>query len=326
MSYRFVFGPVLSSRLGRSLGLDLLEKKICSFDCLYCEVGPTPERTVKRGVYAPTELLLRELAHWREHHEITPDYVTLGGSGEPCLHSEMGRIITEVRNIVPGVPVAVLTNASLMSDPQVRRELALADAVLPSLDTLVPKEFQRCNRPHPDISLQDIKDGLLAFRNEFKGRIFLEVLLCAQLNDSNENLALLREFVRQLQPDRVDVTTLSRPGAYAGGKAADAATLQRFRQVLEPLAHGADAQRTIASGNTLVHNGDSNETSAPEAQLAEEVYQSLRRRPQTVEQLAHALQAPGTGIENALSLLRGTGRVVALHAAPQSEPVFYKAV
>ncbi len=336
MSYRHVFGPVISSRLDRSLGLDLLVtdergEKTCSFDCVYCEVGPNPERTLQRSRFAPLEDILQELSHWREQHGTHLDHVTLGGSGEPCLHSEMGEIIRQVKAMLPTIPLAVLTNSSLLFDVQVRRELALADVVLPSLDTLVEGEFQRVNRPHPDLDIRTLADSLLQFREEFAGRLYLEVLLCAGVNDSEENLELLRQFIPRLRPDRVDVVTLSRPGAYAKGRPVDQDTLVRFREALESLAGKSwpKAGRTGQQpGTVLLRSGAcqaGNAESLAES-LAEEIYQSLRRRPQTAPQLAEALNAPVLAVETAVGQLKQQHRLMALSAASQQEPVFYKAL
>jgi len=332
MSYSHVFGPVISSRLGRSLGLDLLTRqggeKICSFDCIYCEVGPNAQRVLRRQRHAPPDVLLQELAHWRAHHASPLDHVTLGGSGEPCLHSDLGAIITGVRRVLPQTPVAVLTNTSLFPDPQVRSELALADVVLPSLDSLVQEEFQLVNRPHPSVTAATVAEALLAFGREFQGRLYLEVLLCQGINDSERNLELLGEFILKLAPQRVDVVTLSRPGAYARARAVDAETLTRFRKALEPLATGEPETQPRGENQAVAGHGAETRGVAEELALtlAEEVYQSLRRRPQTGAQLAQALDAAPEAVDAALELLSREQRLLRLNPASQREPVFYKAV
>ena len=227
--FRYVFGPVMSGRLGRSLGLDLLGRRVCSMNCVYCESGPLQTLTLTRKPYVPADELLAELAAWEARRlargEPRPDVVTLGGLGEPTLNSDLPAIIAGVRKILPGVPVAVLTNASLMTDPQVRRELAEADIVLPSLDSLEPGEFGRVNRPHRGVDPAAVARGILEFRGHFGGRLWLEILLVAGVNDSAENLARLTGFCRELGPDRVDVVTLTRPGTEADARAVDTATL-----------------------------------------------------------------------------------------------------
>jgi len=290
MAYRYVFGPVFSGRLGLSLGLDLLGSKTCSMDCVYCEVGATDELTVLRRPYVPAADILAELeAGVAEGHET--EYVTLGGSGEPCLNSEMGAVIAGIRRILPGKRVAVLTNATHLTDPAVREELQGADVVLPSLDSLVPEEFRRINRAAKTVNPLDIAEGLLTFRQEYTGKIFLEVLLAAGYNDSRENLERLREFVSRLRPDRVDVTTLSRPGTLAEAKAVDADTLAAWRREL-----GAGAQEQ--------HRKAEAKDADPE-NAAQMILASLARRPQTVLQLAAGLGLTETSVMAGLKRLEG---------------------
>ncbi|GAB6036336.1 radical SAM protein [Fundidesulfovibrio butyratiphilus] len=279
-----VFGPVRSGRLGASLGLDLLGTKICSFDCLYCEVGPTRGLTRARKPYVPAKRVLDELKAWLAAPHPPFQVVTLGGMGEPTLNSEMGEILAGVRRLVPGMPTAVLTNSSLMGDAQVRRELALADMVLPSMDTLVQSEFEALNRPHPGNALADIRQGLLDFRREYSGKIFLEVLVLDGVNDSDENLELLRRFVQELAPDRVDVTTMSRPGAYREAKSASPQTLERFRQALGRQGCGTEPEKAAQFAIGL-DNADSLRLN----EIRGFVLESLARRPQTAAQLSRAL-------------------------------------
>lgn len=294
MAYRYVFGPVYSGRLGLSLGLDLLGCKACSMDCVYCEVGATTELTLTRRVYAPARDILRELEDWASRG-LETQYVTLGGSGEPCLNTDMGAVIEGVRRILPGKQVAVLTNSTLLPDPEVRRQLLGADAVLPSLDTLVENEFRRINRACPGLSPLDIAEAMLTFRAEYNGRILLEILLAAGYNDSEENLALLKDFVSRLRPDRVDVTTLSRPGTLEAARAVDSETMARWREAL-----GAEA----ASGQEH-HKAD--EHDLPLEDVVEMIRASLARRPQTVLHLVAALGVSEHDVTQALKTLEGTG-------------------
>jgi len=308
MTYKYVFGPVLSSRLGLSLGLDLTGAAICSMDCLYCEVGRTALLTTARKPYVPARLILEELAHWKEHVGRKIDAVTLGGSGEPLLNSEFGEVIRGARRIMAGTPVAVLTNASLLTDPAVRRELAQADAVLPSLDSLVPEEFAAVNRPEQGVKPQAVAEALLAFRREFTGKIFLEVLLVAGINDSEENLRRLKAFLPGLAPERVDVVTLSRPGAYPEARSVDKATLERWRQILG--AGQAD--------DLCVTAESSNPKALTKQDIQEIVRNSVRRRPQTAEQLARATGLAAESVREALDDLTKMGGVRAM-ASPEGE-------
>lgn len=343
MPLAHVFGPVASGRLGRSLGLDLLGGRVCSMDCLYCEVGATDVHTCERAPYVPAGVLLEELARWRDaeaaSHGGTPDnrpramlvdHVTLGGSGEPCLNSDLARIIAGCRDILPGVPVAVLTNSTLLHRDDVRADLAGADVVLPSLDSLVESEFRALNRPCKGVTARGVADGLLGFARGFGGRIWLEVLLARGINDTAENLALLRDYVRQLAPHRVDVTTLSRPGASPRALPVDRDVLARWSDELNAAAGcsghtAADHLRATAlPDDGARHAQDARQPERPDTvanpdDLQEAVLRSIARRPQTAPQLAKALGAPLDAVRKALAGLaaRGACAPVAETALPR---------
>jgi wyosine [tRNA(Phe)-imidazoG37] synthetase (radical SAM superfamily) len=307
--YHYVFGPVTSGRLGVSLGLDLLGRTVCSYDCLYCEVGRTREKTLARAPYVDPGAVLDELARWAAANE-PPDAVTLGGMGEPCLNSGLGALIDGARAILPHTPVAVLTNSSLLHLSDVAEELARADVVLPSMDTLVDAEFRRLNQPAEGLDLETMARALLDFGQGFSGRLFLEVLLCAGVNDSERNLALMRDFCGLLRPDRVDVVTLNRPGAYPAARAVDTATLARWRDALA----AAPLPSTARTGQRLRHAGQG--TNASKA-----VLQSLRRRPQTAPQLASSLGLEPLAVHKALESLAEAGHIQ-IHKSGGAEPFF----
>ena len=290
-----------------SLGLDLLGARICSFDCLYCEAGATETLTVRRKPYVPAGRILEELTVWKAAGHPAPDVVTLGGMGEPCLNTAFGDVIAGTRELFPGIPVAVLTNSSLLSDPEVRAALDLADIVLPSMDTLVDTEYQRLNRPHRDVGLDAVRRGLLDFRAGFDGMIFLEILLLAGINDTGENLELLREFCGELAPTRIDVVTMSRPGAHPGAMAVSREALLRFREALgasaAPPSALPDGHGPAACVARVTRDG-----ATPDA-LAARIAASVARRPQTVEGLATALGVDAARVRQALALLERTGAV-----------------
>ena len=335
--FRYVFGPVLSGRLGRSLGLDLLGERVCSMNCVYCESGALKQLTLARAPYVPAVDLLAELEHWEAERQAAgqpkPVVVTLGGLGEPTLNSELPQIITGVRGLLPGVPVAVLTNASLMTEPQVRAELAQADMILPSLDALDPKAFQAVNRACPGLDPNAIADGILSFRAETLDRsadgqtsyqpqhtkLFLEVLLVAGVNDGQRNLELLAAFCNRLQPDRVDVTTLSRPGTEPLARAVDSETLTLWRARLGQPAcavagQGAAGHCALDAGSRLAvpaKSGHEQNGGLQPEELRARLLASLARRPQTGAQLAEALLADQDGVTNALAQLLAAGRISA---------------
>ena len=299
MKYKYVFGPVMSGRLGRSLGLDLLGDRICTMDCVYCEVGATRELTVERRPYVPATEILRELAEWKTEGFEPPDIITLGGLGEPCLNSEMADVIAGARKLFPDTDIAVLTNATLMTDPEVRRELCMADVVLPSLDSLVANEFMDLNRPVDGVAPEGVADGIVAFRKEFNGKIFLEILLAEGKNDSDENLGRLKTFCQRLAPDRVDVVTLTRPGTVKGVRPVDGEVLSRWRMALESGKHRVET-RSMSSAKAI----------RPD-QVVDHVRASLARRPQTASQLAQALNADPKLVRAAVEALLKKDAIVA---------------
>ena len=269
-------------------------------------MGPTRALTRARKPYVPADKLLGELASWMFNPHPEFEVITLGGMGEPTLNSDMGRIIKGVRELAPGVPVAVLTNSSLVNDPQVRTELALADMVLPSMDTLVPAEFAAINKPLAGATLVDIRRGLLEFRKLYPGKIFLEILVLAGVNDSDENLERLRSFVEELAPDRVDVVTMTRPGAYPQALPAPAATLDRFRLALCPSRENGDQEpeKSRHFGHPL-----DNPVEERLQALSMRVLDSLARRPQTTKGLALALGEHVEPLQNLLDDLAARGLI-----------------
>lgn len=315
MEFKTLYGPVRSGRLGLSLGVDLLGRRICSMDCLYCEAGPTKALTLQRRAYMPAKVILEELRAWRKEQLPRPEHLTLGGLGEPCLNSDLPEIIHGCRELFPDIPVAVLTNSTLLHDPAVRGELAEAQVVLPSLDSLVEREFLAVNRPCQKIDLTMITSGLLQFRREFSGRICLEILLLQGLNDSPENLAMQREFIARLRPEQVDVVTMSRPGSSPRAKAVDAQTLSAWRSALVPLAAGSPPAKPGTS------------QAAPDAlnleTAADLALNSLRRRPQTPDQLSEALGLPEG---KAREIIRGLLQKGSIEPAEDSGDDFYRAI
>ncbi|MBC7219640.1 MAG: radical SAM protein [Hadesarchaea archaeon] len=202
-----VYGPVSSWRLGRSLGVDPIcqRGKICSFDCIYCSLGPTTEKTVERRIFVTEDQVARALR--QAIKKVEADVVTFSGTGEPTLAKNLGELIETAREI-SGLPVAVLTNSSLQSRREVRDDLAKADVVKGKLDVFNDQLFQTINRPHRSLSFQEIVKGLKKFRAGFRGSFQLEVMLVP------ENLGFSREIaeiVRSIGPDEVQLNTPLRP-------------------------------------------------------------------------------------------------------------------
>jgi len=301
----FVFGPVPSRRVGRSLGVDLVPFKTCTYDCIYCQLGSTTHRTLERKEWAPMEDVLEEL---RRKLDCRPDYITLSGSGEPTLHSRLGEIIRRIK-AMSDVPVAVLTNGSLLWRKDVREEVALADLVLPSLDADSDYNFRFINRPHPDITFEQMVEGLIAMRREFTGPYWLEVFLLGGYTAIEANVKRLAALAKRIGPDRVQLNTVARPPTEEFAMAVSPEALEKYAKFFDPPAE-VIAERPSRLG----HKSDKLQPGA--------VLEMLRRRPCTVEHVAL-----GLGL-NRLEVLK---KLEALMAKNQIETsrhegeVFYRA-
>ncbi|HII06076.1 MAG TPA: radical SAM protein [Methanotrichaceae archaeon] len=204
---KHLFGPVPSRRLGLSLGVDLLPFKTCTLDCAYCQLGRTTCLTLKREKRVSPEEVLAEI---RSRSEDDFDYLTLAGSGEPLLHLGLDEIIRGAKEVIDR-PVVVLTNGTLFFNEEVRKEVMEADLIVPSLDAATQATFEKVNRPHPDLKIDEIIEGLVRLREEFDGEIWLEVMLVKGIND--HEAPLIAEVVEKIGPDRVQLNTVVRPPA-----------------------------------------------------------------------------------------------------------------
>ena len=204
-----IFGPVPSRRLGRSLGIDLIPHKTCTYDCLYCQVGLTTDHTATQKEFIPLDTVIKEL---KNKLDTNPDYITLSGSGEPTLYAPLAQLIDQIKQLTK-IPIAVLTNGSLLWQPHIRQALKRADLVAPSLDAGSPAAFEKINRPHPDITFDKMLAGLIQFRYEFKGQLWLEVFIIEGINTDPPDIKNLADCIARIDPDRVQVNTATRPTA-----------------------------------------------------------------------------------------------------------------
>lgn len=232
---KYLYGPVPSRRLGRSLGIDIVPFKLCTLDCVYCQLGKTTEKTLERGDYIPIESVLAELKD-RLATGLEADYLTVGGSGEPTLHSRLGELIDGIKKITD-IPVAILTNGTLLYRPDVRADCAKADVVLPSLDAGDEQTYRRINRPHPELTIEKLIGGLCDFREEFTGQIWLEVFLIDGFNTDNKQLAKIRDVIDRIRPDKVQLNTAVRPTAEPGIKAIGP---EKLRAIAEQLGENCE--------------------------------------------------------------------------------------
>jgi wyosine [tRNA(Phe)-imidazoG37] synthetase (radical SAM superfamily) len=232
MQYHHIFGPVVSRRLGISLGVDLVTHKICSLDCVYCECGKTTRLTMEPREYVRFSEVKKELDHYLRHNP-DPDYITFSGSGEPTLNSSIGRVIEHIKDKTPRTRVAVLTNSTLLFDPKVRQRLLKADLVVPSLDAVSQKMFARMNRPGSRMDAETVVRGIVDFKREYPGQLWLEIFILPGINDNESELLLLKGAIQKIHPDQVQINTLDRPGTVSDLRPATGTELERVIQILD---------------------------------------------------------------------------------------------
>ncbi len=269
-----VYGPVPSRRLGLSLGVDIIPFKSCSFNCIYCQLGKTVRPSGRRGrFFIETEIL----AQVREAIDRNPplDHITFSGSGEPTLNATIGKLIRKIKTMTD-IPVAVLTNSSLLTRRSVRKELIAADIVVPSLDAARAASFRRVNRPLPSLKIEKIIRALETFRREFKGRLWLEVMLIKGINDSPADIQALKKAIARIQPDKIQLNTAIRPPAEKWAKPLSRRALETIKKKLgeraEIVAEFRGRPRSPAGRN-----------------LGEAILTMVKRRPATLLDITAAL-------------------------------------
>ncbi|MFZ5451966.1 MAG: radical SAM protein [Thermodesulfobacteriota bacterium] len=274
--FRYIYGPVPSPRLGLSLGVDLAPFKTCTYDCIYCQLGRTTHKTITRQEYVPLADILPELEQKLADGPV-PDYVTLAGSGEPTLNARLGELLGEIKKLT-SIPVAVLTNGSLLWRPEVQDELLAADLVLPSLDAGDDFLFRYVNRPHREIGFDQMVQGLAEFTARFPRPVWLEVFLLAGVTNILSEVEKIAALARQIRPEKVQLNTVSRPGA-------EEFACPVSRQQIQEFAKLFDRQVEV------IPAGEYDKSPAPIMNEATEadILALLSRRPCTVQGVAAGL-------------------------------------
>ncbi len=313
---RHVFGPVPSRRLSRSLGIDPVPFKTCTFDCIYCQLGRTTQKTVERKEYVPYEVVVKEL---RDYLSNAPpfDFVTFSGSGEPTLNKALGKMISAVRELTEA-QIAVLTNGSLLFDERVAEDLSGADVVLPSLDAASEEIFRRVNRPHESISLQKLVEGLKKFRKRFKGEIWVEVMLLSGVNDGEEHLLALARLLREVNAEKVQLNTPVRPSP-VGCAALSESGLERALKLFLEEGVPAEIIPNVPSIPTASASSTTDAFTAKEQvrgvrgveweRKKSEVQALLSRRPCTVEEISTSLGLNVNEVVKYLRILESEGKL-----------------
>ena len=307
----FLFGPVNSRRLGRSLGIDLFREKICNLNCVYCEVGPTTVPVNRRGRYSPTREILAEITEFCSdpHRLAAVDVLTVTAKGEPTLHLDLGVILRHIKSLTDK-PVAVLTNGTTLADDEVREALQLADIVVPSLDAVRAESFSKVDRPARGLSVEAIINGLRDFSRAYRGRLWLEILLVRDINDADADIDALLPVLTTLRLDRIQLNTVVRPPADPGARpVAEARLAEIARRLQAALAVPVDLPSPVAGFGDERDAAPLPTADAEPAALRQAIIQMVRRRPCTaadidrvfhlggaekVEQLLASLVASGT--------------------------------
>ena len=308
--YKYLFGPVPSRRLGMSLGVDLVPHKVCSLNCVYCECGRTTNLTLERKEYIPYDEVVKEIAHYLEHNP-APDHITFSGSGEPTLNVRIGDVLHFIK-AKSKTPVAVLTNGSLFYDKSVRAGLLESDVVLPSLDAAEDSAFRKINRPFYKLDIPEYIRGLIDFRKEYKGQIWLEVLIIPGLNDTKENLQALKEAFLQIQPEEIQLNTLDRPGAVENIRAATRKELQEIvgfwdLPQVKIIAAAPDRKKIVSYRDDM----------------ESAILETIRRRPCTLEDMHEILGLHINEINKYLDVLEDEQKIISVR---ENRGLFYRDV
>ncbi|MCF8228389.1 MAG: radical SAM protein [Bacteroidales bacterium] len=307
--YKYLFGPVPSRRLGMSLGVDLVPKKVCSLNCIYCEVGPTTKLTTERMEYIPYDKVVAELKDYFSNNP-DPDYITFSGYGEPTLNSRIGDILKFIKKNKPGIPVAVLTNGTLLYDEELRQELMDADVILPNLDAVSDLAFKKVNRPDRKLKADKIIEGLIGFRKEFDGEIWLEVFIVPGFNDDEKELNAMKKVFQEIQPDRIQLNTLDRPGSREDLRAA---SYQELKKIMDLWSLDNVEIIAAASKRKDIQSYRKDSESA--------ILETIARRPCTLEDLADILGLHVNEINKYLDVLESEDKIESVR---QERGLFYR--
>lgn len=308
MKYKYIYGPVPSRRLGISLGIDPIPLKVCSFNCIYCEVARTTLLTIERKEYISSEEILLELKKFLKESNQHIDYITFSGSGEPTLNSKIGYMIKKIKKFT-NIPVAVLTNASLLYLEDVRDELLNADLVKCTLDAAEEKYFKRINQPEQYLTIRRIVNGIIKFSETYKGKLLIEVMLVRDVNDTEENYHALHKVLKRIKTDKVQINTVVRPSAFGFAKSLTDQELDFARKIIE-------------SNAEIIKPLDRKTNKAYRADLEEAIIDSIAIRPQTIDDLANGLGAHRDEILKYIELLTGEEKIIEIDLKGEK---FYKA-
>lgn len=289
-----IYGPVPSRRLGFSLGIDIIPFKTCTLDCVYCQLGNTPNKTLRREKFFSSPEILAQIKR-RLSSGQRIDTITFSGSGEPTLNKALGEFIEDVKKMTP-IPVTVLTNSTLFTDKNVRNALMQADLVIPSLDAATQEVFLKTNRPCSPLHIKEIIDGLVKFRQEFKGRIWLEIMLVKGVNDSPSHIQKLKEATSMIKPDKIQLNTVVRPPAEKSARPLSHDKLEKIKKVF-----GKNCE--------IITEFDKKQQTQPQKDLEGAILDMIRRRPVTLSDISVSLGKHANEIIKYLDFLLNEGKI-----------------
>ncbi len=274
MSNEYIYGPVPSRRLRKSLGVDIIPFKVCSYDCIYCQLGHTTDKTINKKEFYKPSLILKELKEFLKQ-DIKADYITISGSGEPTLNSRLHEIISQIK-LITDIPVAVITNGSLLWNEEVRYALEEADLVIPSMDAVTDEVFKKLNRPEKSLEISKVLEGLVKFSNGFNGKIYLEIMLVKGINDSDSEIHKMNEIIQKLRIDKIQLNTVVRPPSEKSAIFLDNTEMSRIKEKLS-----TDTPVEVIAEFELKSKTYYN--------IENEITNLLKRRPCTQEEIENAL-------------------------------------
>jgi len=307
--YNHLFGPVPSRRLGISLGLDLVPMKTCTLNCIYCECGRTTHLTLNRREYVPFDEVKKELFHFLSHNP-RPDYITFSGSGEPTLNSTIGDVIHFIKTQTFNIPVAVLTNGTLLFQRKVRDDIKDATVVIPSLDAVTKKTFAKIVRPDPKLNIDAIISGLIQFRKEYSGQIWLEIFIVPGINDTKEELTAIKGAIAKIRPDTVQLNTLDRPGTVQDIRSA---TRKELESILDfwQLDYAEIIAKPPERKELLSYRKDAESA----------ILETIARRPCTLQDLTELLGLHAAEVNKYLDVLEADNKIKVVN---QKRGFFYQ--
>lgn len=308
---KHIYGPVPSRRLGFSLGIDIIPYKTCSYNCIYCQLKETSNLTTERKSFVDAKEILQEVKDAISKSDQI-DYLTFAGSGEPTLNRDLGWLINEIKKI-SSIPIVVLTNGALLWMKEVRDDLMNADIVVPSLDSATEEGFRRINCPAPSLILEKIKHGLKDFSLTFPGKLYLEIMLVKDINDTPEEIAAFTLFIPQLKLDKIQLNTVVRPPRLS---AAQPVSQKEMEEIKDTFQKVTNAEVEIIANFAKPPRCDSS------IKVEEAILELLERRPCKAQEMAASLGIHFNEIVKYIHLLEKEKKIKRVPATKTSEDYY----